>query len=266
MATRWSDTCDLAHYLPIDPQRYYGINAHIEAIHRPAAPDVAEWVIEYVSRTRDKGDETRCKLRIDAAADWSVVREEDSSPDEHTESRRTLGNVWGRRAPIEMVEHTTNKSGASTFQLRVRELSRSEAAGVREQAENIARRRPATKWYAALIQPLPLAIAWPATGLLLLVAGVVMGRRSIPNVTRKSLSIDGNNSQYRANYFRRDLIGKVQCLSDHLAPLAETGLEQIAASPRIVDPDQVSSLFENPPWPRLQPTQARPTNPSSKST
>ena len=78
--------CDLAHYLPVATNRHYWTNFQIEAIHRPTAPEGKEWEIEYVSRTRDTGAETKCKLRIDAAADWSVVSEEHTSPDLNNQS------------------------------------------------------------------------------------------------------------------------------------------------------------------------------------
>lgn len=176
-ATHWTDACDAAHYLPIVTNRGYLTNSHVEAIRRPAPPDRTEWEIDITSRKRDSGEETKFKLHIDEAADWSVVRAEESSADEQSESRWTMGSVLGRHAAIETVVHTNNKSRTSQFQSRFRELSPAEAAEVREQAEAIARRRP-TNWFAMFARPATWAIAWPATGVVLLIAGIGMGRRA----------------------------------------------------------------------------------------
>lgn len=178
---RWSNACNLAHYLQVGTKQVVFLtNSQVEAIHRPTAPNGTEWEIEYSSRWRTTGRETKTKLWIDAAADWSVVREEESSSDSQTETRYALGDVWGRRAPIKMTERTTAKDGVSNFRLDFRELNAAEAKTVREQAESIASRHPRTMWYVALIRPLTVAVAWPGAGVIVLAMDIVATRRRAP--------------------------------------------------------------------------------------
>jgi hypothetical protein len=160
---------DLGQFLPINPNnRHYEQTIRIDRIHRPKAADESVWEIDYAYRNQEDKSETRQRLRVDAGADWLILDAYDPSDRGRGEGHNKLVTILGRKSTAEQNSSSTDKDGEWTTHNRIRELNPAEAQVVREKAEEIARRRPAIDWYAALIQPLTLAIAWPATGLLLL--------------------------------------------------------------------------------------------------
>ena len=159
---------DLAHYLPVDDQRRFEHITRIDAIRPPANRDSSLWEIDYVQRSPGREDELTYQLRVDAAADWSVVSEQHNSADESSQRRNKLGTIFGRKVATETRSRTENDKGLWTLDLQFRELDQAEALEVRENVEAIAYQGPTRDWYEMLIQPLTVAIAWPAIGLLLL--------------------------------------------------------------------------------------------------
>jgi hypothetical protein len=176
-AQRCIDSCDLGHHLPINPQRHYDRMTSIASVRQQAAPNQNLWDIEYSDRRTDEEGESKYRLRVDAASDWSVIDMEEISRSERSNTHHTLANLFGQNVATETLVRNTGDAGDWTFQMRFRELSPTEAQMVREEAETIAQRRPEANRYAMSIQPLPIAIAWPAAGMLLLVGGIVLRPR-----------------------------------------------------------------------------------------
>jgi hypothetical protein len=165
--TERTNSADLGHYLPINPGSWYSYDTRVEAIRPPASPAQSLWEIDFVD-IRPKEKDYHHHMQIDAAADWMVVSDIESSNQDRSESHHTFARIFGRKAVSETSTLSKTSAGQSTYQLRFRELNSAEAKRVREKAEQFARRYGTDRWYSSLIQPTTLAIAWPALGLLLL--------------------------------------------------------------------------------------------------
>lgn len=73
---------------------------------------------------------------------------------------------------------SSERTGEYTSHFQLRELDANESQQVRAKVEEVLRSSVTKTWRDLLIRPLTLAVAWPGVGVLLLVAGVLMGRRA----------------------------------------------------------------------------------------
>lgn len=168
---------DLARSLPIDAKQYYTKNMwRIEAVRPPAKPGDSIWEIEYDTWDPEKDNKLHYVIRIDGAADWSIVSEKSTQKDERSESEYSLATIFGRKSMAEQKSHTIEAKSEHTFHFRLRELDSRESQEVRAQVEEMVRNSAEKNWREWLVRPLTLAIAWPGLGVVLLAIAIASGR------------------------------------------------------------------------------------------
>ena len=176
---------DLAQFLPIRPNnREYNQAIRIDRIYKPEGPDQSVWKIDFAYRNPEDKSETSQRLLVDATAGWLVVNAYDPTDRSHGEGHNKLGTILGRRSVVEQDNRYTDKDGEWTGHSSLRELTSAEAQQVREKAEQLARRRPAYVWHAALVRPITVAVAWPGIAVLLLGSNLLLSKRGKAQISR----------------------------------------------------------------------------------
>ncbi len=179
---------DLGHFLPVDSKQHYTGRFKIKAVRPPAAPSDSIWEVEYNYSAANRDAQEAHILRIDRAADWSVVSDKSTQKDERDESEYTLATIFGRKSMAEQKSHTIEAKSEHTFHFQLRELDSRESQEVRAQVEEVVRNSAEKNWREWLVRPLTLAVGWPAVGAVLFFGGTVLRRleRNIVEVATKA--------------------------------------------------------------------------------
>jgi hypothetical protein len=161
---------DVAHMAP-------GTIVRVERVIRPKA-GASIWEVDFEIRTQEL--RYTQYLEVDAASDWQTRHARGAFDDgTHDESTVKWGSLFGRSVPITATIDNRSEVDRTigTEYYKVEELTITQAQAIRDEVETAVRKLRGGSWKEWLLRPGTLAIAWPATGLLMLCLGQFLAHR-----------------------------------------------------------------------------------------